>query len=201
MLALLVGAGVALLVIAQLDGEAAEPAAPPPAPAPVGQPPAGPGFWPAPGQAPPAPPARDRSSPATSPQASPAASPPGSPSSAAPEPQPPHDHSGTTQSETLDPAAARQVVAVADQFATIWADPAPDWSRRLADLSTPALAASLAGADPPQPAPRISGAAQVLFEAPAWARVAVPADRGTVVLDVVAVGDRWLVSAVDWRPA
>lgn len=199
MLALLVGAGVALLVIAQLDGEAAEPAAPPPAPAPVGQPPAGPGFWPAPGQAPPAPPARDRSSPATSPQSSPAASPPGSPSSAVP--QPPHDHSGTTQSETLDPAAARQVVAVADQFATIWADPAPDWSRRLADLSTPALAASLAGADPPQPAPRISGAAQVLFEAPAWARVAVPADRGTVVLDVVAVGDRWLVSAVDWRPA
>lgn len=199
MLALLVGAGVALLVIAQLDGEAAEPAAPPPAPAPVGQPPAGPGFWPAPGQAPPAPPARDRSSPATSPQASPAASPPGSPSSAVP--QPPHDHSGTTQSETLDPAAARQVVAVADQFATIWADPAPDWSRRLADLSTAALAASLAGADPPQPAPRISGAAQVLFEAPAWARVAVPADRGTVVLDVVAVGDRWLVSAVDWRPA
>lgn len=199
MLALLVGAGVALLVIAQLDGEAAEPAAPPPAPAPVGQPPAGPGFWPAPGQAPPAPPARGRSSPATSPQSSPAASPPGSPSSAVP--QPPHDHSGTTQSETLDPAAARQVVAVADQFATIWADPAPDWSRRLADLSTPALAASLAGADPPQPAPRISGAAQVLFEAPAWARVAVPADRGTVVLDVVAVGDRWLVSAVDWRPA
>jgi hypothetical protein len=118
-----------------------------------------------------------------------------------PAPEPPHDHSGITEEETLPAAAAGEAVAAAERFAVSWSNPAPDWQARLADLTTPALAESLAGADPPQPTPEITGAGQLLFEAPAWARVGVPARRGTLVLDLVVVEGHWLVSAIDWWPA
>jgi hypothetical protein len=120
----------------------------------------------------------------------------------APEVEPPDRESGVVGEETLDSAAAGDAVAVAERFAAAWSTPDPDWHDRLAELATPALAASLAGADPPQPAREITGAGEVYFEdGPEWARIGVPAQRGTVVLDVVAVDGRWLVSAVDWWPA
>jgi hypothetical protein len=126
----------------------------------------------------------------------------------APAVEPPDRESGVVGEEKLDPAAAGDAVAVAEQFAAIWAGgregstPDLDWHDRLAELATPALAASLAGADPPQPAREVTGAGEVYFEdGPEWARIGVPAQRGTVVLDVVAVDGGWLVSAVDWWPA
>jgi hypothetical protein len=122
--------------------------------------------------------------------------------SPAPAVEPPDRESGVVGEEKLDSAAAQDAVAVAERFAAVWATPDPDWHDRLAELATPALAASLAGADPPQPAREITGDGEVYFEdGPEWARIGVPAQRGTVVLDVVAVDGGWLVSAVDWWPA
>jgi hypothetical protein len=130
----------------------------------------------------------------------------------APAVEPPDRESGVVGEETLDPAAADDAMAVAERFAAIWVGEEPangeesisdsGWHDRLAGLATPALAASLAGADPPQPAREITGAGEVYFDdGPEWARIGVPAQRGTVVLDVVAVDGEWLVSAVDWWPA
>jgi hypothetical protein len=118
------------------------------------------------------------------------------------EPVEPHQASGVEGDEALDPSAVAGALRAAEQFAAIWATSDPQWYDRLAALSTSALAASLADAEPP-PAPgyRITGDPEVYFDAPEWARIGVPADRGTVVVDVVVVDRHWLVSAVDWRPS
>jgi hypothetical protein len=106
-----------------------------------------------------------------------------------------------TGDETLDPAAVPDALRAAEQFAELWSTPDPQWYDRLAALATPALAEALATAEPPETARRIAGEGEVYFDAPEWARIGVPADRGTVVLDVVAVDGEWLVSAVDWWPS
>jgi hypothetical protein len=121
--------------------------------------------------------------------------------SAPPEMEPPYEPSGVTEEETLDPAALAGAVEAAEQFAAIWSTPDTQWYERLAGLATPALAEALASAEPPATARRITGDGQVFFDAPEWARIGVPADAGTVVLDVVIVDGKWLVSAVDWRPS
>jgi hypothetical protein len=108
---------------------------------------------------------------------------------------------GVAGAESLDPAELPAALRAAERFAADWAEPGADWHDRVSTLATPELAAALAGADPPRPAPELTGAGQVFYDAPQWARIGVPATGGTVVLDVVAVGDRWLVSAVDWWPA
>ncbi|QSB14909.1 hypothetical protein JQS43_00490 [Natronosporangium hydrolyticum] len=113
----------------------------------------------------------------------------------------PHDESGVTGDESLPAEAAAAAVAAAEQFAQRWVEPHPDWHDRVAELATPALAAALAAADPPQPPPSLTGPGQLLFDTQQWARVGVPADRGTLVLDLVVVDDQWRATAVDWWPA
>lgn len=189
-LAVAVAAVVTLLVLGRPGGDDPEPGAQtdpwPAAPAPpgVGQPPAG--------DPPPAHPAPSAVPPTSDPPATPAA------------PVPsvlPHDESGVTGDETLSSEQAAAALAVADEFAQRWAQPHPDWYTRVAELAAPALAASLADADPPQPTPALIGPGQLLFDTPEWARVGVPAERGTLVLDLVVVGDDWRVAAVDWWSA
>jgi hypothetical protein len=144
----------------------------------------------------PAPPAA--TAPATT---APATTGPATPAPAATGPPAAIEDGGVAGAEELEPAELPAAVAAAERFAAIWATPDPDWHARLAELATPELAAALAAADPPQPARELIGAGQVYFDAPQWARIGVPAVRGTVVLDVVAADGRWLVSAVDWWPA
>lgn len=116
-------------------------------------------------------------------------------------PAPLHDSGGATGVEELDPAAAAAAVRAAEEFAAAWSAPGPGWHERVATGATAALAASLAGASPVDPAPRHLGAGSLLHGTPAWARVRVPTDRGDVVLDLTLTGSQWLVSAVDWQPA
>lgn len=117
-----------------------------------------------------------------------------------PEPVEPHDESGVAGDEQLDPSAEEGAVLAAEQFAEIWVTDDPQWHDRLAGLATPALAASLAEAEPPPPPGyRITGDAAIQYDAPEWARIGVPTGSGTLVLDVVVAGGVWLVSAVDWR--
>jgi hypothetical protein len=117
-----------------------------------------------------------------------------------PEPVEPHEPHGVVGDEALDPAAVAGARQAAGQFAGIWVAGDSRWYDRLAGLATPALAASLADAEPPAPG-EVTGDPEVYFDAPEWARIGVPTDRGTVVLDVVVVDGLWLVSAVDWRPS
>jgi hypothetical protein len=164
-----------------------------------------------PGGGDPEPPADPRSRAAPAPAVVPAAPTPAAPTPAAPTPAGPTpaaatavpeiEDGGVAGTEALDPAALPAALAAAERFAALWAAPDPDWPAPLAGLATPELAAALAGADPPPPVGGLTGAGQVYLDAPEWARIGVPAVRGTVVLDVVAIDGRWLVSAVDWRPA
>jgi len=171
-----VGAGVVLLVLGRPGGDPAGPAGPDGGPA--ADPP------PAAGVAAPAVPA------------------PGSaPGPASPSPVPSVQDGGVAGAETLDPARRPAALRAAEAFAAAWAAPDPGWHARLAGLTTPELAAALARADPPQPAPELTGTGQLHYGAPRWARIGVPAVRGTVVLDLVEVDGRWLVSAIDWWPA
>jgi hypothetical protein len=178
-LAALAGVGLVLLVLGRPGGDAGRPEDRPAAP-PADPPPA---------QAAPA-------------QLTPPATPPAAlPSSAPSTPPPVVVDGGVAGAESLDPAELPAALRAAERFAADWAEPGADWHDRVSTLATPELAAALAGADPPRPAPELTGAGQVFYDAPQWARIGVPATGGTVVLDVVAVGDRWLVSAVDWWPA
>jgi hypothetical protein len=122
-------------------------------------------------------------------------------SSPPPEAEPPHEPSGVTDEETLDPAAVPGALRAAEQFAELWSTPDRQWYDRLAGLATPALAEALATAEPPAAAHRIVGDGEMYFDAPEWARIGVPAEHGTVVLAVVVVDGEWLVSAVDWSPS
>ncbi|MPZ27294.1 MAG: hypothetical protein GEV12_13010 [Micromonosporaceae bacterium] len=116
-------------------------------------------------------------------------------------PAPAIEDGSVTGAEALDPAELPEALRAAERFAARWSTPDPDWPDRVTELATPALAAELAGTDPPRPAREIVGPGQLYLDAPRWARIGVPADGGTVVLDVVAVDGGWLVSAVDWWPA
>lgn len=122
---------------------------------------------------------------------------------------PPIEDGPATGTEALDPAERPAALRAAERFAARWSTPDPDWHDRVAELATPTLAAELAGADPPRPAPALTGPGQLYLDAPEWARIGVPAEGGTLVLDVIATGGPdgggadggWLVSAVDWWPA
>jgi pyruvate/2-oxoglutarate dehydrogenase complex dihydrolipoamide acyltransferase (E2) component len=178
-LAALAGVGLVLLVLGRPGGDAGRPA----------DRPAAPPADPTPAQAAPA----QLTPPATPPAAAPASAPS--------TPPPVVVDGGVAGAESLDPAELPAALRAAERFAADWAEPGADWHDLVSTLATPELAAALAGADPPRPAPELTGAGQVFYDAPQWARIGVPATGGTVVLDVVAVGDRWLVSAVDWWPA
>lgn len=138
-----------------------------------------------------------------------AGTPAGVPSAGAPATttaQPPIEDGPATGTEALDPAERPAALRAAERFAARWSTPDPDWHDRVAELATPTLAAELAGADPPRPAPALTGPGQLYLDAPEWARIGVPAEGGTLVLDVIATGGGpdgggWLVSAVDWWPA
>jgi hypothetical protein len=117
----------------------------------------------------------------------------------------PHDDGGVTAAGGLDPtlapASAAAATGTAQRFAAEWSAPGPDWQQRVAELSTPALASALAGADAPWPSPRLAQVpAVLLLSTPQWTRIAVATDRGEIVLDLILVDDRWLVAGVDWRP-
>jgi hypothetical protein len=131
--------------------------------------------------------------------ATPAASPlpAGSPSTGpSPAPPPPEDGEVTAE-EALDSAAVPGAVLAAERFVQEWSTPDSKWPARLAGLATRELVASLVPPDPYQ----VSGPGFVLFDAPEWARIGVPADGGTIVLDLTMVDGEWLVSALDWWPS
>jgi hypothetical protein len=111
-----------------------------------------------------------------------------------------HEAGGVTGSEELPPGAAPAAALVAERFARAWSTPGPRWTDRVAEYASPALAAALAGSEPVQPAPEVTGHAQVIIGAPRWVRMLVPTDRGDLVLDLTDTGQGWVVSAVDWQP-
>jgi hypothetical protein len=184
MLAVAIGVGAALLVVTlRPDGDGVDPAGHPAAPAaPVAVPELAASYRP-PGAGP------DHRTPGTGPATTDEA------------PVPPHDSGGVTAVEELDPAGAAAAARVAEAFAAAWSAPGPDWLGRMAAYATPSLVAALAGATPVDPAPERLEAGSLLHATPAWARVRVPSERGDLVLDLTLTGSRWLVSAVDWRPA
>jgi hypothetical protein len=186
-LAAAVVAGLVLLVLARPDGQP-EPDPPPgPAAAPDHAHPPAPAPVPA-GSAPAVDPSRTGD-----PERS------GSPS---PAPVPEVDDGGVVGGETLAADQRQAALRAAERFAQAWASPEPDWHGRLAGLATPELADALAAADPPRPVPELTGTGQLYsYDGPQWARIGVPASRGTLVLDVISVAGQWLVSAVDWWPA
>lgn len=124
---------------------------------------------------------------------------------------PPHDASGVSGDESLAEEHTEAVLTTAGAFATRWTAGGDDWHEALTPYATQALADALTDASPPAPAPSVTGDPRLWHDTPQWARVAVPTDRGTLALDVVATGDSgdtgdsddtpWRVAAVDWRPA
>jgi hypothetical protein len=94
----------------------------------------------------------------------------------------------------IDPAAVPEALAAAEGFARAWSDPGAR-RRAVARLATPELAAALTEPVPHAP----TGAPYLLLDAPEWVRVGVPAEGGTIVLDLVRVRGQWLVSALAWR--
>lgn len=94
----------------------------------------------------------------------------------------------------IDPAEVPEVLAAAEGFADAWSDPQAR-QEAVAGLVTANLAAALTEPIPHPP----SGPAHLLLDAPRWARVGVPAQGGTIVLDLVRVQGQWLVTALAWR--
>lgn len=93
----------------------------------------------------------------------------------------------------------------ATAFVTAWLkrDRSPSaWHAALVPLSTAALAQSLEGVDPTGvPATRTTGQATLVRRTEAFAQVSIVVDTGTVVLELLNQGGRWLVDGVDWdRP-
>ncbi|HEY8474258.1 MAG TPA: hypothetical protein VIL37_16700 [Natronosporangium sp.] len=183
-LAVVAGAALFLLNRPGDDDPPAEPAAGAPTTQPA-SPPAGD-------------PVADPAGPPTGPTGEPA---PGATTPASPAPAvEPEGHSGVTEEETLDPAAAADAIAAAERFAEVWGTPHPQWHDQVTALTTPHLGDQLAIAYPPAAEHRVTGDGEIHIGAPEWARVGVPTDDGMVVLDVVLVDGEWLVSGVDWRP-
>lgn len=181
--------GIAAVVLLCLwrggDDEVLPPADPPGAgPPPAGPPAAGP---PAPGP------------PVAPPPGSPDASPSATGEAGAHVEQ--DDEEGiVTGTDSLDAAAVPAAIQAAEVFADRWSAPGPEWPDDLLELVTPDLAAALTDAAGGPPPRDLTGAGYLLLDAPQWARVGVPAHRGTIVLDVVLVDGQWLVSALAWWP-
>jgi hypothetical protein len=93
----------------------------------------------------------------------------------------------------------------ATAFVSAWLkrDRSPSaWHAALVPLSTAALGQSLDGVDPiGVPATRTTGPPTLVRRTEAFAQVSISVDTGTVVLDLLNQGGRWLVDGVDWdRP-
>src|SRR5262249_51172838 len=76
------------------------------------------------------------------------------------------------------------------------------WHAGLTPVSTSSLAQSLEGVDPVGvPATRTTGQPTIVRRTEAFAQVSIAVDTGTVVLDLLKQGSKWLVDGVDWdRP-
>jgi hypothetical protein len=97
------------------------------------------------------------------------------------------------------------VTSAASAFVSAWLkrDLSPAaWHAALVPLSTATLAQSLEGVDPiGVPATRTISNPTMVRRTDAFAQVSVAVDTGTVVLDLLKQGGRWLVDGVDWdRP-
>jgi hypothetical protein len=92
--------------------------------------------------------------------------------------------------------------SAASSFVEAWLrrDRSPTaWHDALVPLATSNLAQSLEGVDPSGvPATRTTGPATVVRRGAAFAQVSITVDTGTVVLDLVKPGEKWLVDGVDW---
>lgn len=115
-------------------------------------------------------------------------------------PPAPHDRSDATVEESLAPQDEAEALAVAAEFAAVWASGGPDWATELARLSTPSLAARFVGEGPPQPAPTEFADPQVWLEESQWARIAIQTDRGVLILELALEDGQWRVDKMDWQP-
>lgn len=97
------------------------------------------------------------------------------------------------------------VHAAAAEFVAAWLRRdlgAPAWHTGVAGLATQSLATSLHGVDPRTvPARRTAGDTVLVLRTDRYAVVAVPVDTGTVTLNLLKVGDGWLVDGVGWERA
>jgi hypothetical protein len=97
------------------------------------------------------------------------------------------------------------LTAAAKAFATAWLRrdlSAKAWHSGIAPLVTESVAQSLDGVDPSNvPANRILGGPKILKRGDLFARVGVPLDTGTLLLELYKHDKRWLVESVDWELA
>jgi hypothetical protein len=104
-----------------------------------------------------------------------------------------------TPTAFADDAAVKDATTV---FVAAWLKrdrSASAWHAALVPLSTTALAQSLDGVDPiGVPATRTTGPPTVVRRTEAFAQISIAVDTGTVVLDLLKQGDKWLVDGVDW---
>jgi len=105
-----------------------------------------------------------------------------------------------TPSAYADDAVIRRT---ASDFATAWLRrnlSATAWHSGIAALSTPALGQKLEGVDPSGvPARRALGLPNLVLRTEAFARVTILVDTGTLSLNLLKQGGRWLVDGVDWE--
>jgi hypothetical protein len=98
-----------------------------------------------------------------------------------------------------------EVTAAATVFATAWLRrglSARAWHSGITPLVTESVAQSLDGVDPSNvPANRTLGGPTILNRTDLFARVGVPLDTGTLLLELSKHDRRWLVESVDWEPA
>lgn len=116
-------------------------------------------------------------------------------------PPAPHDRSDATVEESLAPQDEAEALAVAAEFAEVWAGSGADRAEELARLATSSLAAELIDASPPEPAPTALNEPMVEVGRPEWASVAIDTDQGKLVL-YLHLGDdgQWQVAGMDWQP-
>lgn len=105
-------------------------------------------------------------------------------------------------SPSLAPGA-KDILAVAGDFAAKWARPdaeAEQWHADLRPLSTEALTAELTGVPPDAvPTAQILGDPALTSQQGALAEVTVSAVGGTLRLGLTVVNGHWLVSSIDWE--
>jgi hypothetical protein len=116
-----------------------------------------------------------------------------------------------TATSTLPSAGAspypddRDLTAAATAFATAWLRrelSVKAWHSGITPLVTESVARSLDGVDPSNvPANRTLGGPNILNRTDLFARVGVPLDTGTLLLQLSKHDKRWLVESVDWEPA
>ncbi len=112
---------------------------------------------------------------------------------------------GLADTELTAPTTDPAIMAAARQFVTAWLrrDLSADaWHAGLARHATTELLDLLDGVDPKGvPANRTTGEPRLAIHTDGYAEVAIPVDSGTVKLELVEDGKRWVVSGVDWERA